>query len=188
MNATNEAWQLRADARQSIARIVAAATSAFIDEKTDVSLEEVARRAKVGSATLHRHFPSRTALLETVFREQVHQLCLSAQVRSERPGDDLVNWLRQVARFIASSRGIASSLLRDVSANSGDPGSSACRARIEQAAEPLVLRAQAEGSIRDDVTVADLLDVANALASVPGHDESQSDRLVTLAFDGVRGR
>lgn len=69
---------LRADAQRNYDRILAAAGAAVAAHGTDASLEEIAREAGVGSATLHRHFPSRQALLEAVFRDRVETLCAKA--------------------------------------------------------------------------------------------------------------
>ncbi|MDT5359088.1 MAG: hypothetical protein QOC69_850, partial [Mycobacterium sp.] len=62
---------MRADARRNYERLVAQASAVVREAGADASLEEIARRAGVGSATLHRHFPSRGALLEAVFRDRV---------------------------------------------------------------------------------------------------------------------
>ncbi|MFC7643282.1 TetR/AcrR family transcriptional regulator [Streptosporangium lutulentum] len=69
---------MRADARRNHDRILVAASAAIAQHGAEASLEEIARHAGVGSATLHRHFPSRQALLEAVFRDRVETLCAKA--------------------------------------------------------------------------------------------------------------
>ena len=69
MAGTTARRPLRADARRNYERILAAAQQAFAAHGADASLEGIARQAGVGSATLHRHFPSRHALLDAVFHE-----------------------------------------------------------------------------------------------------------------------
>jgi len=76
---------LRADGRRNRERIVAAAVELVGRDGAQASLEEIARRAGVGSATLHRHFPSRRALLEAVFSAGVEHLCARA---AAQPGED----------------------------------------------------------------------------------------------------
>src|SRR5216683_1737407 len=66
---------MRADAQRNYTRLLDAATAAFLEHGADdVSLEEIARRAGVGIGTLYRHFPTRQALLEAVYRDQVEAL------------------------------------------------------------------------------------------------------------------
>lgn len=71
------------------------------------SLEEIARRAGVGSATLHRHFPSRAELLEAVLCDRVQALCAQAEDLLTAPsaGAGLVAWLREVVAHAATARG-----------------------------------------------------------------------------------
>ena len=90
----------RADARRNFDQIVAAAEAEIARHGADASLEEIARRAGVGSATLHRHFPSRQALLEAVFHDRVEVLCVQARELAGHPdpGAALGEWLRAVAR------------------------------------------------------------------------------------------
>lgn len=76
---------MRADARRNRDRILAAAGTAIAEHGAEASLEEIARHAGVGSATLHRHFPSRQALLEAVFRDRVEILCAKARDLAASP-------------------------------------------------------------------------------------------------------
>ncbi|WP_434423092.1 TetR/AcrR family transcriptional regulator [Nannocystis pusilla] len=104
--------KLRADGQRNRERIVAAAAELVARDGAQASLEEVAQRAGVGSATLHRHFASRQALLEAVFRAGVAQLCeRAAALPGEDPSAELAAWLEEVTVYAATHRGLATALL-----------------------------------------------------------------------------
>jgi AcrR family transcriptional regulator len=171
---------MRADARRNRERLVAVASLVVAEQGADASLEEIARRAGVGSATLHRHFASRMALLDAVFAERVTLLCnLGAALLSDPdPVDALVGWLREVARHAVRNRGLATSLLKGTGES--------CHTRIPAAGDALADRAA--GLIRQDVTTGELLKLANGVALAAGEDEELADRLLTLATTGLRQR
>jgi AcrR family transcriptional regulator len=170
---------MRADARRNRDRLVSVASKVVAEQGAEASLEEIARRAGVGSATLHRHFPSRMALLDAVFAERVATLCdLAAELRATLDaGEALVRWLRELVRHAVSNRGLATSLAK----GTGD----SCHARILAAAEALVLGAQATRAIREDIATGDLLTLANGVALAAAEDEQLADRLLTLAVTGL---
>ncbi|WP_431896898.1 TetR/AcrR family transcriptional regulator [Nonomuraea sp. bgisy101] len=183
---------MRADARRNYERILAAAAAAIAQDGAEASLEEIARRAGVGSATLHRHFPSRQALLEAVFRDKVETLCAEAGelAAGPDPGGSLAVWLCAVVTHAASNRGLAASLLRG--SLQGDPTLGAtCHALITSAGARLLARAGEAGAVRADVTIADLLTLVNAIALATEQEPdgaAQADRLLDLALNGVRPR
>src|SRR5215471_5991570 len=87
---------MRADAQRNYARLLSAAAGAFAEHGADdVSLEEIAKRACVGIGTLYRHFPTRQALLEAVYRDQVETLSARADelLGSDDPVAGLTAWL-----------------------------------------------------------------------------------------------
>ncbi len=104
---------LRADAQRNRARIIAAAQVAFQSRGEDASLEEIARAAGVGIGTLYRHFPNRNALLDSVFRESVDELCAQAEARGESddPADAFVDWLRAQLGHAMTYQSLAASLM-----------------------------------------------------------------------------
>jgi AcrR family transcriptional regulator len=175
---------MRADARRNRERIVTVAGVAIAEHGADASLEDIARRAGVGSATLHRHFPTRQALLEAVFQGRVEALCAQARALAGElaPGPALVAWLRAVSRHAAANRGLAASLVRGADPSLG----SACHAMITTAGEELVSAARRSGDVRADVAVVDLLKLANAVSLATEGDPAEADRLLTLALDGIR--
>jgi AcrR family transcriptional regulator len=171
---------MRADAERNRARLLSVASEVVAEQGAAASLEEIARRAGVGSATLHRHFSSRPALLDAVFADRVAALCATATELSaaEDTGAALVAWLREIVRHAARNRGLGASLL----AGTGE----SCHDRIVAAGERLVARAAAD--LRPDVTVSELLALANGIALATEPDAELADRLLTLAAEGFLAR
>src|SRR5437667_5283302 len=104
---------MRADAQRNYTRLLDAASAAFLEHGADdVSLEEIARRAGVGIGTLYRHFPTRQALLEAVYRDQVELLEARAEelLKTEPPGDALVAWRRALVEFGSTERSLTSGI------------------------------------------------------------------------------
>lgn len=177
---------MRADARRNYDRLVATATDAFAERGADASLDDIARRAGVGSGTLYRHFPTRQALLEAVYREQVELLCAQASelLDAPSPADALETWLRAVTDYAATKRGLAAMM---TNLDQDSELLSYCRDAMRSAGSALLDRAQRAGAVRSDVDLADLL----KLLSVIGHSSVNSeggraDRLIALVMDGLR--
>jgi AcrR family transcriptional regulator len=181
---------MRADARRNRHLLLAAALEAFTEHGADdVSLEEVARRAGVGIGTLYRHFPTRQALLESVYRDQVDALGALATdlLDAPSPADALGTWLRAMISFSTTKRSMTTSLLATMDKTS--ELFSACSAVIRQAIESLLARGQEAGEIRRDVEATDLLRLSHAITvateRTPGGPE-QAERLLGLMLDGLR--
>jgi AcrR family transcriptional regulator len=170
---------MRADAQRNRDRLVSVASEVVAEQGAEASLEEIARRAGVGSATLHRHFPSRSALLDAVFAERVTALCAVAAdlPASLEAGEALVHWLRELVQHAVRNRGLATSLAQGTGES--------CHARILAAAETLVARAQEAGTVRRDASTGELLKLANGIALAASEDEELADRLLTLAVTGL---
>ncbi|MGW0807795.1 TetR/AcrR family transcriptional regulator [Nonomuraea sp. NPDC002799] len=177
----------RADARRNYDRILAAATAAIAEYGAEASLEEIARDAGVGSATLHRHFPSRRRLLEAVFHGKVEALCAAADelATGPDPGQALATWVRAVVTHAASNRGLAASLMR----GSGDPALGAtCHTMIVNAGQGLLTRAREAGAVRPGISIVELLTLVNAISLATEHEPdgaAQADRLLDIVLDGV---
>src|SRR3954465_10661896 len=108
----------RADARRNYDSLVAAARAAFTEKDASASLEDIARRAGVGIGTLYRHFPTRPALIEAVYVEEVEALAQSAQdVAGEEPWEALVHWLHGFVGYIATKQALAEELFAVADAN-----------------------------------------------------------------------
>jgi AcrR family transcriptional regulator len=178
----------RADARRNYDRLVAVASEVIAQHGAEASLEEIARRAGVGSATLHRHFRTRQALLEAVFRERVDHLCALGRELLDEPdaGQALVSWLAAVVAHAAAARGMGTALLAGVL--SPELGSSA-HAMIGSAGAALLDRARQTGTVRRDIDSAELLQLVNAIAVASENapePAAQAERLLALVVDGLR--
>lgn len=179
--ANQDGQPLRADARRNRDRLMAVASDVIAQHGADASLEEIARRAGVGSATLHRHFQGRQALLEAVFRDRVKTLCALARdlLAAPEPGAALVTWLRAVVAHAAANRGLGASLM--LGAGDGE----SVHAQILDAGNALLVRAQQAGVAQPDLAIADLLTVVNAISLVTEGQPDHADRLLTLVVRGV---
>jgi AcrR family transcriptional regulator len=157
----------RADAVRNRERVLEAAKVVFSAGSPDASLEAVARRAGVGIGTLYRHFPTREALFEAVYRREVQQLGeLAEALKSEaEPVDALRRWLRSNVEFIATKKGMLAALALAVH------GSSELYAhtfdRLTKAVGALLDRAVAAGEIRSDISPEDLLRTLVGMCYMP---------------------
>ncbi|MBB2949119.1 AcrR family transcriptional regulator [Actinoplanes lutulentus] len=179
----------RADARRNYALLLAVAEQAVADQGADASLEQIARTAGVGSGTVRRHFPTRHALLEAVFRKRMDTLADRARELAGRPDSPaaLLEWLGAVLSFAATTRGVAEALNRG---HLADAGEFCASARLSEAGGPLVARAVAGGGLAPGVTIADLLDLITGIALATEHHPDgvdQAKRLLDLTINGVSG-
>lgn len=180
----------RADALKNRERLLEAAKAAFAEAGSDVSLEEIARRAGVGIGTLYRNFPTRDAVVEAVYRREVQQMADAATglLDEMSPGDALHEWMRRSLEFVATKKGMASALGSMVNA-----GSDLYAFSIElltQSVSQLVRHAIESGDIRPDVEPADILQALAGFsygAEQPGWRASTL-RLVGILMDGLRVR
>ncbi|MDR7166488.1 AcrR family transcriptional regulator [Nocardia kruczakiae] len=182
----------RADARRNYALVLAVAEKEVAAHGAGASLEQIARVAGVGSATVRRHFPTRRALLEAVSRTRIDALCARARelADAEDSRGALLEWLRAVVAYCVGARGLAVALSYD-SAGSDPVHDNSCGAALEEAGEPLLRRAVREGTVATTFTVADLITliVGIALATEHGPDPAaQADRLFGLVVAGLSPR
>ncbi len=179
---------MRADARRNHDRLVEVASEAFARDGVDASLEEIARQAGVGIGTLYRHFPSRDALLETVFRRNVDQLTDSAEeLLAELPPEEaLAEWMQRFIAYVASKKGLAAHLKSVLSADSELFAYS--HGRMNAAILRLVTAAAESGGIRRDADPDDLLRALSGVClmnDAPGWQD-QACRISGLLMDGLR--
>ena len=179
---------LRADARRNRNRLVAVAAEAFSHGGVDASLEAVARDAGVGIGTLYRHFPTREALIEAVYRREVEALIAAAEAlaREKAPADALSQWMQRYVDYIAAKRGMRDSLRLLIESNS--PLFAEASGRVPLALKGLIERAVASGAIRQDADSADVLHALSSIYSASDGPEwrQRSQRLVNLLMDGLR--
>ena len=156
--------QLRADAARNRAALVEAARQVFAERGLDAPLDEIARRACVGNATLYRRFPTRAELVEAVFadRKREYDHAVDDALRDPDPGAGFRAYVLRLFRLQAEDRGLAELLVT----NSGEPDDELERLRHHgsRGARELIERAQAAGALRTDFTPQDLalLLMANA--------------------------
>jgi len=179
---------MRADACRNRERLLTVAGEVIARDGVDASLEDIARTAGVGIGTLYRHFPSRDALLEAVYRHNIEQLREAAeQLLQTVPADQaLAEWMRRFVAYVAGKKGLAAHLKTVVSADS-DLFAYSYEA-ISQTMRQLVAAAAASGAIRDDVEPADLLRALSGvclMADQPGWQD-QACRISQLLVDGLR--
>lgn len=178
----------RADAQRNRERLIDVAKVAFADAGPDVSLDEIARRAGVGIGTLYRHFPTRDAIVEAVYRREVRQLAEAATrlLGSLPAGEALHQWMRLFVEYIATKKVIASALGSIVGGASELYASSG--AQITEAMSLLVRRAAESGDIRPDVDPDDLLRALVGFTYGNGSPGWQASalRLIDILMDGLR--
>jgi AcrR family transcriptional regulator len=180
----------RADAVRNRDRVLEAAKTVFSAGGPDASLEAVARTAGVGIGTLYRHFPTREALFEAVYRREVQQLAdLAERLKQEpQPVEALRRWMRSNVKFVATKKGMSAALALAAYKNSDLYSYSFDQ--LTQAVAGLLDRAIAAGEIRDDISPQDLLRALVGMCYLheePGWQKSVL-RLVDVFIDGLRTR
>jgi AcrR family transcriptional regulator len=178
----------RTDALRNSERILEVAKAAFTRQGANASLEEIAKRAGVGIGTLYRHFPTRDALIEGVYRNEVEKLAAAASRFAETmsPLEALRAWMLLLVDYIAAKHIIAPAL------NSAVGGPSrlyeGSRTMIQDAIDELVKRAKKSGDLRRDLDGNDLLRALIGVSHVgSGADWQQSARrLVDILIAGSR--
>ncbi len=186
MSVEGSARRPRADAQRNRERLIDAAKAAFTEVGAEVSLEEIARRAQVGIGTLYRHFPTREAIIEAVYRREVGQLSEAADrlLADHPPAEALREWLKLMVDYMATKKVILPAL-----------GAMAGGAEIYEssglllrtAVTRLVEAAAASGGIRRDVEAADVLYAMTGFAfgfTEPGW-EARALRLIDIFMDGL---
>lgn len=188
MNPPEQSQQaLRADAERNRRLLLETAYQAFGDEGLEVSLTEIARRAGVGFATLQRRFPTKDALVTEVVRGQLAHIGeATAQAGFEDAWKAFSSPILDCCAHQVREPGLAGALAQLLSATS----TPAVREPLLEALGPLAERAIAEGAIRQDVTVDDVVLVlkanAGVIANSPGHEAEASQRFVEIALRGLR--
>ncbi|MFB7718323.1 TetR/AcrR family transcriptional regulator [Nocardia sp. NPDC056100] len=181
--------QQRADARRNYARVLAVAEQEVATHGAGASLEQIARIAKVGSATVRRHFPTRHALLEAVSRKRIEVLCDRAH-NLTGTGDSrtaLLDWLTDVVTYCVHARGLAVALAYDAAGSDPVDGNS-CSAALEEAGNPLLRSAIEDGAVAQGVAVADLIAVIVGIALATEHHPdpvTRAKQLFELSVAGV---
>lgn len=177
---------LRADARRNYEALLAAADEVFTAHGPDASLDEIARRAGVGNATLYRHFPDRRDLLVAVSVGEVERLCMVGEELLADPdaGQALARWLRAYIDHVSAKHGLAAAFA--TGRRDDSELVAACQSAVEAIGSSLLQRAQHQRAVRTDVNLPDIIPLVNAIAmasettGVP-----ESDRMLDIVLAGI---
>jgi len=180
----------RADSQRNRERLLAAARAVFRSGSPDGSLEAVARTAGVGIGTLYRHFPTREALFEAVYRHEVDELVALADGLSDH-ADSLAalrRWLHASVAMVATKRGMVAAL--DPAPDPTGTLYADNAARLARAADGLLARAAAEGRVRADLGGEDVMRAVVGMCYTREHPEWRAIvlRLVDVFVDGLAAR
>ena len=180
----------RRDARRNRELLVEAAHEVFTEQGLEAPLDVIARRAGVGNATLYRHFPSRAALVDAVFRDPLAgTMAAGEQARAAAdPWEGLVGYTEAVFAVLATDRGTNDLMTTHLE---GVESLQAVHAHNRATMELLLRRGRDEGSIRPDVTTEDVLFALAALGrAVPSLATAVGPeawrRPLALLLDGLR--
>ncbi|MGW1624453.1 TetR/AcrR family transcriptional regulator [Streptomyces sp. NPDC002172] len=178
----------RADARRNRTKVLAAASRAFDEHGTDVSLGAIARQAGVGAGTVYRHFPSKEILLEAVLVQQIDDRVDAARRWAARtePVAAFFGFLLEVVDASHGRKHACNALTTETSWPR--PGLAASARRFRRALDDLLRAAQQAGGVRNDVSVDDVAALIVGCVTIwaAHHDRNGGTRMVRLALEGLR--
>lgn len=178
---------MRADARRNRERLLEVALRAFSSGE-EVTLETIASQAGVGIGTLYRHFPTREALVEAVYRGELARLRDTADelLASQAPDAALRAWMDGFADYVTAKHGMAETLRAIAATGTISPAQT--QQTLTATIKGLLDAGAAAGTLRDDVPAGDVLASLTGIfliAGTPGH-RAQAGRLLDLLMDGLR--
>jgi AcrR family transcriptional regulator len=181
-------FRRRADAIKNRERIVLGARKLFSTVANSVSLEAIAREAGVGIGTLYRHFPTKEALVEAVYRSELDELDLEAEgLLASRPSSDaLRQWMDRYAKFVANKHAMHDALRISLAPRSGTV--SETRVRISETIAKFLAAGSRDGSIREGIRAEDLTLslAASVFAATASADLNQVGRVLDFLMAGLR--
>ncbi|MEV5435182.1 helix-turn-helix domain-containing protein [Streptomyces sp. NPDC052682] len=188
--AARKAPRPRADALRNRERIVTAAREMFVEHGPDVPLDEIARRAGVGNATVYRNFPDRDALVREVVCSVMDRTAHAAE-RALAESEDPFEALERFVHAAADERISALCPMISSTFDQHHPDLEAARERVEGLVAGIMERARAAGQLRPDVGVGDLMVAVAQLSRPPAGTQClRADRFVhrhlQLFLDGMR--
>ena len=183
--------RLRADARQNYDRLVAVAAQAFARDGSQASLKAIAGEAGVGIGTLYRHFPTREALVEAVYRTGTQRLCEAAPelLRELPPVDALRAWTSRFLDYMAAKDGMAEVLHAVLAADDGLRMDT--RSRLNEALALLLDAGKNSGDLRRDLDAGDVFLALGGFALVLDRQPDatgRAERLLALLLTGLARR
>lgn len=177
---------MRSDARRNRETLIAAARAIYAEYGVDASLDEIARRAGVGNATLYRHFPTRADLLIAVYEDELAALCAKGESLRTAPSavDALFIWLEHLAAHIATKRTLAFTAAerrpeRRTALFDRWHGS------IRDVTARLLDRAKEAGAVQKDFNLDDLLALTTGAATA-ADGTAQAHRMIRLICNGLK--
>ncbi|MEU8361688.1 TetR/AcrR family transcriptional regulator [Nonomuraea sp. NPDC048882] len=183
---------MRADARRNLGKIVEAAAEVVAERGVGAPMEAIAKRAGVGVGTLYRRFPDRDALIAAVGDHYIHTMADALDAADRGSADawsaiwDFVSWVAEPGRAALSTA--LADLPDEVIAHRTE--FIRARARWEERFDELVRRAQAEGTMRGDVGVQDLIHLLNVFTchpeDLPAPVAADPGRYLRLMLDGMK--
>ncbi|ROQ63712.1 TetR family transcriptional regulator [Streptomyces sp. 840.1] len=179
---------LRADARRNREALLSAARQAFLSGDTDAHVEEIARSAGVAVGTLYRHFETREALIEEVYRKEVDELCAAPTdlLDHHAPDEALRLFLLLLVDHAAVGKGMSVALESIMATDS--PVFGDARTLMANALDLLLEAGSAAGTVRDDVTGPTLLRALGGICHMRAAEGwlAEARQITTLLFDGLR--
>jgi AcrR family transcriptional regulator len=178
---------LRADAQRNHDRILAAAGDAFAEHGLEVSMEEIARRAKVGAATLYRRFPSKQELLRAILDARLSELepRVAAAAAAADAWEGLLAGMRALLEAQARNMDLVQLLAQagELSQFKRELGQ-----RVFEPLGQLFARAQAAGQVRPDLDASELHVLVRMVATTAWHAAARPswERYLTLLADALR--
>jgi AcrR family transcriptional regulator len=180
-------WARTAEARRNRETLLGVAARAFATNEGRVTLESIARDAGVGIGTLYRHFPTRDALVEAVYRDQMERLGEGARelLEHEPPAVALRQWMSLLADWAATKHGMIDALRSMIAAGNLDVDGT--HAHLNSTLQALLDAGATAGDLRDDVDAADVLAMVAGILSVATAPDQrdQADRLLDLVVAGL---
>ena len=181
---------MRADAQRNRARLLEAAVRAFSQEGPEVTLDAIAKNAGVGIGTLYRHFPTREALVEAAYRNELARLCdaVPELLRDLTPAEATRRWMDRFVDYMTTKRGMADAL-RAVIASGRNPYEQS-RGQLSPRSPRCWRRPAQAGTLRRDIEPADVLASLGGVSLTAGEpaQREQAGRLLDLLMDGLRYR
>ncbi|MFI1094888.1 TetR/AcrR family transcriptional regulator [Streptomyces sp. NPDC020917] len=179
---------LRADARRNRDALLAAARTAFLDGDADIHVEDIARSAGVAVGTLYRHFETREALIEEVYRKEVDDLCSAPAdlLNQYAPDEALRRFLLLLVDHAAVGKGM-SFVLESIMATES-PVFGDARDRMVEALSQLLAAGNAAGTLRGDISGSTLLRALGGICAMhaTGGWIDEARQIAGLLFDGLR--
>jgi AcrR family transcriptional regulator len=185
-----DARALRADASRNRDTLLAAATRAFATADSELSMRQIAREAGVGIATLYRHFPTREALVDAVYHDQVERLTVGARelLAELPPAEAMRRWMDLFGDWLMTKHGMIGTLRAMI--ESGEIALAQTRAELLDVISTILDAGRTAGELRADVTAEDIAASLIGIFTVVGKpsQRGQADRLLNLLMDGLRPR